>query len=312
MKQAFLDKNLGAGKLDIIDTAVSICVEYFRQGYNLTLRQLYYQYVARDIFPDDRRWTWTGFRWIRDLQGTKNADPNYKWLGGIISDARLIGLLDWDYIVDRTRRPFQAQFWDDEVDAVRWLIDRYREDVWADQAYRVEVWVEKEALAGVIDRTADDERCLSFSCRGYVSQSAMWEAAQRHNDIEQEFGQEVIVLHLGDHDPSGIDMTRDIRNRLRQFGSGADVIRIALNMDQIEELNPPPNPAKQTDARAQTYIAEYGYDSWELDALEPTYLDELITDHVGRYRDEAKFEILQDAEDEGKERLLEVARDWDV
>lgn len=79
-----------------------------------------------------------------------------------------------------------------------------------------------------------------------------------------------VILHLGDHDPSGIDMTRDISDRLELFGADVEVKRIALNWDQIDEFTPPPNPAKLSDSRAGAYIAEYGDESWELDALEPT------------------------------------------
>jgi hypothetical protein len=90
-----------------------------------------------------------------------------------------------------------------------------------------------------------------------------------------------VILHFGDHDPSGIDMTRDIGDRLRLFGAKrVDVRRLALNMDQVEQYDPPPNPAKETDSRFEGYRAEYGDESWELDALEPTTLAALVTAEV--------------------------------
>jgi hypothetical protein len=114
-----------------------------------------------------------------------------------------------------------------------------------------------------------------------------------------------IIFHLGDHDPSGIDMSRDISDRLKMFNASVKVERIALNMKQIKKYNPPPSPAKTTDSRYQNYIDEYGFDSWELDALSPDIIENLITTNIEKYVD---FDIVngeQKREDEGKE-LLEM------
>jgi hypothetical protein len=81
-------------------------------------------------------------------------------------------------------------------------------------------------------------------------------------------------------------MTRDIRERMDKFGVAVDVQRIALNMDQIREYNPPPNPAKESDSRYSDYIKEYGGQSWELDALKPQTLHDLIVGTVSAYFDE--------------------------
>lgn len=85
-----------------------------------------------------------------------------------------------------------------------------------------------------------------------------------------------VIIHLGDHDPSGIDMTRDIIDRMDIFEAGVGVERIALNMDQIELYNPPKNPAKLSDTRAKGYIEKFGSSSYELDALEPRVIRDLI------------------------------------
>ena len=282
----YIDKDLADKTLYVVAKAREICLEYANQGYDLTLRQLYYQFVARALIP--------------------NTDRSYKRLGNIVSDARLLGYLDWDYIVDRTRTPNKAPSWASPAELIEAAASQYQEPVWADQDTVVEVWVEKEALAGVVERTADRERVLSFSCRGYVSQSAMWRAAQRHLNRSQD----TVVLHLGDHDPSGIDMTRDIQDRLDLFESGAAVYRIALTMDQIEEQDPPPNPTKLTDSRAGAYVAEFGYDSWELDALDPGYLDTLITEHISRWRDEDAFQAALQIEAANREELMAAAANW--
>jgi hypothetical protein len=138
----------------------------------------------------------------------------------------------------------------------------------------------------------------------------MWRAGRRMKRTLGE-GHTPVVIHLGDHDPSGIDMSRDIEDRLYTFaGPGVRFIRIALNMDQIEQYQPPPNPAKMSDARANKYVEEYGDESWELDALPPEVLDELINDEVRNYLDLTSFEQVDVEDEEERDRLRRVASRW--
>jgi hypothetical protein len=291
----------------VILQATEILEEYEDLGYDLTLRQLYYQFVARDLLP--------------------NRQQSYNRLGSIVNDARLAGLIDWHHIVDRTRNLRELNHWNTPEAMIRDMTRRYfHTPKWDDQPYYVEVWIEKDALVGVIQRVANQLDVPYFSCRGYTSQSEMWGAAQRLGE-QLERGKSVRILHLGDHDPSGIDMTRDIRERLYTFIANdyaygrhiADddereerlawsykkgeeqsqairellepleerfgVDRLALNMDQVRQYQPPPNPAKLTDARARGYIAEYGHSSWELDALPPDVLGGLVEAQVEQYLD---------------------------
>lgn len=175
----------------------------------------------------------------------------------------------------------------------------YKRDLWADQVWRPEVWVEKQALEGVIGGICNKLRIDFFACKGYNSQSEQWAAGQRFAEYAKK-GQRPIVFHLGDHDPSGIDMTRDNRERLSLFaGTPVTVTRLALNMAQIDELKPPPNPAKQTDSRFEAYQEEFGDSSWELDALEPQYIERLIEKNVMLIRDEAVWDqsLLREVEE---------------
>lgn len=281
-KIQYEDKRLNATTLAMIVQANRVIVSYQRQGFNLTLRQLYYHFVANDLFPDDRTWTQnlaTG-KWKRDPNGTKNAEPNYKWLGDIISDGRMAGLVDWEAIIDRTRDLETLPHWDGPEDIVQAISQQFRYDRWASQPNRVEVWIEKDALVGVIEGVCKDLDVPYFSCRGYTSLSSMWAAAMRLAKYVRQ-GQPPIILHFGDHDPSGKDMTRDIEDRMATFGvRGLEVRRLALNWDQIEQYNPPPNPAKVTDPRAKNYMAEFGDESWELDALEPAAIATLIRNEL--------------------------------
>ncbi len=269
MREAFIDKKFKQASLVIIAQANQIIEEYAAQGYILTLRQLYYQFVARDLIA--------------------NTMQSYKRLGSIINDGRMAGYIDWESIEDRTRNLVTNAHWDSPRDGIEALRNQYRIDMWANQPKRVEVWIEKEALVGIIDGVCRELDVDYFACRGYVSQSEQWRAGHRARRRFNREEQETIILHFGDHDPSGIDMTRDNNDRLGIFAGyrGAPTVeRIALNMDQVEEYNPPPNYAKVTDSRYESYAAEYGNESWELDALEPQVIDTLIRDNVAKHRDD--------------------------
>jgi hypothetical protein len=284
---AYIDKTFTGKSLAVIDQANQICADYQRQGYDLTLRQLYYQFVSRDLIA--------------------NKDTEYKRLGNIINDARLAGLLDWNYIVDRTRNLRGLAHWDNPGDILDGAAFGYRTDRWANQPYHVEVWIEKDALVGVIAGACDRLDVPYFSCRGYTSQSELWGAARRLI-YRTKAGQKNVIIHLGDHDPSGIDMTRDITDRLALFGAEATVERIALNMDQVRRYSPPPNPAKLTDARAEGYIATHGTSSWELDALDPSTLDALVQSHILNRRDDTQWNRDTEAMQAERDQLTTIAR----
>lgn len=266
MKLAYIEKRFNDEHAAIIDRAEAVIQEYERQGYSLTLRQLYYQFVARG--------------WLA------NKQREYDRLGGIISDARMAGLISWTAIEDRTRNLRGVRTFSGPAAALRQARATYRTDKWKSQPWRPEIWIEKDALVGVIDHVCAELGIDYFSCRGYNSQSEQWRAGRRFMEYYTK-GQRPIVFHLGDHDPSGLDMTRDNRDRLAMFaGTEVQVVRLALNKDQIDRYNPPPNPTKLTDSRAEGYMAVYGDTCWELDALSPTVLGNLIRTSVLRLRDE--------------------------
>ena len=291
MKEKFDDFNFKPETKRIIDSANKIIREYQMDGYSLTLRQLYYQFVARDII--------------------ENSQKSYNRLGDIISNARLNGDLDWAAIEDRTRSLEGNVHWDNPAEIIDYYSRVYKIDTRIDQPNYIEVWVEKEALAGVVERICRKLDINFFACRGYVSQTAMYEASKRFISNEN-LGKNNIILHLGDHDPSGIDMTRDIRERLNDcFGAYVKVKRIALNMEQIEEFAPPPNPAKLSDSRCDGYMKKFGKMSWELDALDPNTLNELISTQVASYTDFDKKKALELKQQEGRNLLSSCSMSWD-
>ncbi len=282
--------NLAPKTLKVIEQANAIIDVYRAQGYDLTLRQLYYQFVSRDLLA--------------------NTAKNYNRLGDIISKGRRAGLVDWSAIVDRTRELSELSSWDSPRDILDAVAQQFRLDLWEGQENYVEVWFEKDALMGVFERAANPLRVPFFSCRGYTSDSSVWAAAQRLARRTRG-AQRVTILHFGDHDPSGLDMTRDIGERLRLFGaSRVTVNRLALNMDQVEQYDPPPNPAKESDSRFAEYQAEYGDESWELDALEPTVLAKLVRDEVRGLVDVEEWNAQREKEAICRAELRLASENW--
>lgn len=293
-------KHFQGSSMAIIQEAQDIVSDYAAQGFALTLRQLFYQFVSRGLLPNDQR--------------------QYKRLGGVINDARMQGLLDWSAIEDRTRFLRENSHWTSPEQILRSAASSYAVDHWTGQDVRVEVWIEKDALTGVLDAVCPDLDIPYFSCRGYVSSSEMWRAGQRIYERSRR-NLQTVILHLGDHDPSGIQMTEDIEARLLNFyewdiayDGGTErseilmpeIRRIALTMDQVQQYNPPPNPAKLSDSRARDYVARYGSDSWELDALEPNVLVQLIRDEVEPYIDRAIMQHVWDQEDDERQQLTDL------
>ena len=283
-KIAYQKKKFGVESLQRIMVASNIIHEYAAKHYNLTLRQLYYQFVAR------------GF--------VENTERSYKNLGNLINDARLCGYLDWEAIEDRTRNVRSRQHWTNPAEVINAARHSYHIDMWANQVYRPEVWIEKDALLNAVERVCSRLDVPYMACRGYTSQSEEWRAGMRFaRQIKN--GQRPVVIYLGDHDPSGIDMTRDHRDRLKLLtgGSSVEVIRIALNMDQINKFNPPPNPAKLTDSRAIDYIRKFGMTSWELDALSPDTIGAMVEKQIVGLRDELAWEEREEELEDGRRKL---------
>lgn len=289
-KICYKEINFRRSSLDLIDLINQVIDEYSAMGYELTLRQAYYQLVARGYIENNER--------------------SYKNVGNLINDGRLAGLIDWHAITDRTRNLRANGHWDNPADVIASARYSYLLDKWEGQPNYVEVWVEKDALVDIVGQACRPIDTPYFSCRGYTSQSEMWSAAQRFIRQNRE-RENCFIIHLGDHDPSGIDMTRDIQERLWMFGADVEVKRVALTMNQVQTYNPPPNPAKITDSRASKYIDEYGDESWELDALEPQMLNQLITDEVTALRDDAIYQAVCDREKRGKDELRMLERNYD-
>jgi hypothetical protein len=281
MREWFRDTNFRTNSLKLISECNAIIDEYQKQGLSLTLRQLYYQLVVINVIP--------------------NVERSYKNLSGLVTDARMAGMMDWDAIEDRVRQPRHCSEWDDIEDLVNSALASYRLPRWKDQDNYVELWVEKDALAGVLAPIARKYHITLMVNRGYSSASAMYESAKRY--VQQADGKDMHLLYLGDHDPSGEDMVRDVQERLALFGSELHVDKIAITMPQVKKHKPPPNPAKITDPRAAAYIAEHGNHSWEVDALPPNVLTRIIESKLDELVDMDLMDEVKAQEQKDKELL---------
>jgi len=279
MKETFKEINFRPDSLDLIAKCEEIVTDYLGQGLRLTLRQLYYQLVTKNII--------------------RNEERAYKNLSSLVSDARLAGMLDWEAIEDRIRVPVIPSEWENLKDLVDSVLYSYRLPRWETQENYVELWVEKDALAGILRPMADQYHVPMMVNRGYSSQSAMHEASKRYLNQEKN----LTLLYLGDFDPSGEDMVRDIADRMEMFGIDVVVKKIALTLDQVKKYNPPPNPAKHSDPRSREFIEKYGASSWEVDAINPSELRKIIKREIERLIDKDAMRIIIEKENEDKVRL---------
>lgn len=267
----------------LLGTVNSIVEEYADQGYKLTLRQLYYQLVSRDVIP--------------------NKQAEYAKLSTLLVKGRMAGVVDWSAIEDRIRTPYIPYFVTGVDQAIEDTIKQYRLNRQEGQRNHIEVWVEKDALSGVLRPITQHYHLRLMVNRGYSSCTAMYEAYRRFSKHDVN-----TILYLGDHDPSGLDMIRDVRDRLREFGVLLDVVHIAITKEQIEEYKPPPNPAKITDPRAKWYIQIHGNTSWEVDALNPNTLSFFLRHYIEELIDGDLFDAQLKKEETGKEKLKGLLR----
>lgn len=276
----------------------TIIDEYRKQGYTLTLRQLYYQLVSRDIIP--------------------NQQKEYAKLSRLLGEGRMAGIVDWSAIEDRLRSLEKPGYWDSPLEILQMAARQFRRNNQEGQSNRIEVWVEKDALSGVLSRVTQKYGIGIQVNRGYGSITALRDAFERflYSTVQGKC-EKFYILYLGDHDPSGLDMIRDIEARIFEFWYGVtqnfheepcpkdfkesyeyeqfskifEIVPVALTASQIAQYNPPPNPAKMADPRSGKYVDEHGKTSYEVDALKPEVLNQILTDAITDRIDLDKYRL---------------------
>lgn len=263
MKYKFRDIRLSTKNKVRLNTIEDIVYDYQEQGYRMTLRQLYYQLVSRDIIP--------------------NKVSEYGKLSRLLKEGRMGGIIDWDAIEDRLRVPYLPYYASNPKDAINDIVNSYRLDRQQGQDTQVEVWVEKDALSGVLKPITSEYHINLLVNRGYASATAIHDLFTRIVTSNKK----IKLYYLGDFDPSGLDIVRDINQRVNEMldgggydGSIFELERIGITQQQIQEYNPPPNPAKLSDTRAKEFVRKFGKYSWEVDALPPETLHILLRSKI--------------------------------
>lgn len=305
---ALSEENLA--RLEMIN---SIIEEYRGQGLILTLRQLYYQLVSRDVIP--------------------NTIKEYKKLSVLLVEGRMCGIVDWSAIEDRLRQAETPSSWETPLSILESAIHSFQLPRQKGQKNYIEVWVEKDALSGVLSRVTEKYHIPIMVNRGYSSASAMHEAYNRFRYAHNR-KQKIRVLYLGDHDPSGLDMINDVKGRILEFffgqhyvqgkrnkkvpsemfeemlysnqGLDFDIIPVALTKEQIRLHKPPPNPAKMADPRAGEYVKQHGKKSWEVDALNPETLNRLLEESISEYMDHKQYKRMVSLEGKDRKKLVDL------
>lgn len=285
-REAFKEKRWRYADLKIVEHVTAALDAFAEEDvHQVTLRTVYYALVKENIIPNDNAW--------------------YKKLGDIVSDARMCGLLDWEAIIDQTRRSLMVMpsEWSGPADLMEGALFGYRLPRWEGQKNYVEVWVEKEGMGVQVATVTEKWHVRLCPNKGYGSTTALYEGSKRFLEAADK-GLNLHLLYLGDHDPSGLDMDRDIEERLSVFGvRDIDVERIALTTEQVRRYDPPPNPAKLTDKRAAAYIARHGRTSWEVNALSPGTINKMIEARLKRLVNKPIMDAIIEREEKHKREL---------
>jgi hypothetical protein len=249
----------------------------------MTLRQVYYQLVSRQVIENNR--------------------SQYQAVSNALVDARKDGIIPWNWIEDRLRKPREVQMWSDLDDFSETVKRAYRKDVWATQPAYLEVWEEKDALSGIFEDILSDYGITLNVGRGYDGWSSIKNAAERYCD------REATVLYFGDFDPSGEDMVRSLEVRLNELGAYPTIVKCALTLDDIQRHNLPPALAKRTDTRREKFVAKNGDVSVELDALPIEVLKKSIHDEVRSRIDIDALSEVREIEKQEISRLVQFMKD---
>ena len=190
----------------------------------------------------------------------------------LLLTAREQGIIPWDWIVDETRAIERVPTWADPDEYARATVQDYRRDFWNQQPVRCEVWSEKGTVRGVLQPVLDEYAVGFRVMHGFSGATTIYDVAQ------DDDGRELIVIYVGDLDPSGMYMSeKDLPDRLSKYdGDHVKLRRIALTRAQAHGLPPFPATDKRNDPRFKWFVAIHGHQCWELDAMDPNDLRDCV------------------------------------
>jgi len=260
------------------------------EAYNvpLTVRQIHYRIAEAGV-------------------GHPNTPHGYQKTSRIVTDGRYSGRIDWDRVVDDTRQLHRRNRWDSVEGLLRAALDQYHTDWWIDSKYYIEIWTEKRTLQRMLQPVADEYRIGLVAGAGWGSASAIWEAVKRLKEMQDK---KIIIIYLGDLDPSGDDMPRDVHDRLSEFGLDVELNKLLVtetDLDRYHLLRRFDAPKLKNDTRARGFIEKYGeLFQVEVEAMDPAEVIRRLREELDKYADKEKFELVQSQELEDVERI-EVA-----
>jgi len=253
----------------------------------MTVRQVYYQLVSRQVM--------------------ENSRSQYQAVSNLLVHARKAGVIPWEWVEDRLRRPRTVSMWDGLPDFAETARSACRRDVWSTQSRYLEVWLEKDALAGVVYEETEPWDVPLMVTRGYPSLSYLYEAAE----VIAQRDKPAFLYYFGDLDPSGIDITKTVERGIREFAPDAEIFfeRVAVTPQQVKVLGLPTRPTKQTDSRSKNFAGE----SVEVDAIPAAKLLGLVRNCIEKHLDQralARTRQIEAAERETLVAIQQQMRRW--
>lgn len=250
-----------------------------------TVRQVYYRLVSAGVI--------------------EKTEQEYKRTVRLLTAMRHDEEVPMEWIADYTRWMRKPRTFESGEDALRSTAQLYRRALWSSQPVYVEVWLEKDALSGVVVEETDPYDVPLMVTRGYPSVSFLHAAAEVIRGYARR-GKPAVLYYLGDHDPSGVDIPRFVEERIREYAPEAEIDfqRLAVTPAQIEAWDLPTRPTKRTDTRARNFDGG----SVEVDAIPPAQLRQLVRESIESNIDQRALDVVRVAEASEREALLALAR----
>lgn len=250
----------------------------------MTIRQLFYRLVS--------------------IQALQNNRSDYQRLSRIMTDARKDYEVDFDWIVDRSKTEYIPNVWDDASGYLKTVAKSYRKDRWRDQTYYIEIWSEKDTLYGVLEPILDKYGVVFRAHRGFSSTTKKHELAELFQAIDKP----IVIFYLGDFDPSGMEIPRDLIEQLEEYGAyGFELKIIAILRSDIKDFNLPPLRVKDKDSRAKGFKSKYGSEAVEVDALPPVALRDRVESLIWSLIDIEPWQRAEEVEKVEFESIKEIA-----
>jgi hypothetical protein len=265
-----------------VETRREALLSIIDAGKPMTVRQVFYQATVHNI--------------------VEKAETGYTKVQTDLTKMRRGGSLPYDRLTDNTRWQRKPRTFDSVEEALQNTAAFYRKSLWREADSYVEIWLEKDALAGVILPVTAMFDVPLMVARGYASLSFLYSAAEHINDLYVP----TYIYHLGDFDPSGVNAGEKIEETLRELAPDAEIHfeRLAVTREQIREWNLPTRPTKKSDTRSKGF----GKISVELDAIEPNRLRTLVQKVIEQHLPPEQYEVLKAAEESERELIGRLVR----